>query len=204
MYGMTFLYLATWEDNMYMGNYRSFNFFFGNIYIYFFYRNFATHFLDNIIIPASNSSLLFFKQQQSVIIFFLGEPHPEIKNNKKPTNETIKDQHTVPFFDFDFPFRRTDSGFRSSSGQPWCDLSIYKTITQQRLKARSIIWKLKLGSYCVQLHREENRVLNSNEIVISSVLNFNSISCVSASNKRHSTKCNVNNLIYREHSNFCI
>lgn len=124
------------------------------IYIYFFCRNFATHFLDNIIIPTSNSSLLFFKQQQSYIIFFLGEPHPKIKNNtKKTTNETIKDQHTVPFFDFDFPFRRTDSRFRSSSGQPWCDLSIYQTITQQRLKARSIIWKLKLGSYCVQLHR---------------------------------------------------
>lgn len=137
-----------------MGNYRSFNFWEGNLYIYFFCRNFATHLLDNIIIPASNSSILFFKQQQSVIIFCLGEPHPKIKNNtKKTTNETIKDQHTVLFFDFDFPFRRTDSGFRSSSGQPWCDLSIYQTITQQRLKARSIIWKLKLQKNCRQLLR---------------------------------------------------
>lgn len=153
MYGMTVLYLATWEDNMYMGNNRSFNFLGGNLNIYFFCRNFATHFLDNIIIPTSNSSLLFFKQQQSYIIFFLGEPHPKIKNNtKKPTNETIKDQHIL-FFDFDFPFRRTDSAFRSSSGQPWCDLSIYKTITQQRLKARSIIWKLKLQKNSRQLLR---------------------------------------------------
>lgn len=124
------------------------------IYIYFFCRNFATHLLDNIIIPASNSSLLIFKQQQSVIIFCLGEPHPKIKNNtKNPPTRQLRINTQFYFFDFDFPFRRTDSGFRSSSGQPWCDLSIYQTITQQRLKARSIIWKLKLQKNSRQLLR---------------------------------------------------